>query len=76
MRNIYLAISVLGRNFLSLLTTTIIISLITILIDTVSILIILGYLGEVFGYETNLSERLSKYLGREIFSSHLILMGQ
>lgn len=64
----------LGPNFLKTLTVTAIISICTIIIDTFSLALMLGYLGESFGYETRISKKLVGVFGSDLISSELFIL--
>ena len=57
--------SLLGPKFLRILATTSIISIFTVIIDTFSLALILGYLGESFGYETTISKKLVGFFAKK-----------
>lgn len=64
----------LGPKFLRILATTSIISIFTVIIDTFSLALILGYLGESFGYETSISKKLVGFFGSDLISSELFIL--
>jgi ABC-type multidrug transport system fused ATPase/permease subunit len=64
----------LGSNFLRILTITSIISIFTIILDTFTLALILGYLGESFGYETSISMKLVDIFGSTLISSELFIL--
>jgi len=67
-------IFLLGNDFIKIIIITAFVSIFTVLIDTFFLVLILGYLGESFGYETNISEKLTGFLGSNLIANELFIL--